>query len=125
MAFGVDDLVEGVLGGTAWGIGLTAVAAVVTIGGPRMKPVAKGAIKGYLVATQRAREWTAESTERLQDLYAEAKYEFESGLNGDATQDTEVSELGASEPAVQPARRGQAPPVTAPAGAPSTAGQPG
>ena len=87
MALGIDDLVEGVLGGTSWGVGIAAFAVVAMIGGPRAKPLAKQAIKGYLAATERVREMAAEATEQLQDLYAEAKYEYESQLQeGDSAE---------------------------------------
>lgn len=79
---GLDDIVDGVFGSSMLGgLGVTALAVAAVVGAPRAKPLAKKAIKGYLTATQRAREWTAESTEKLQDLYAEAKYEFETGLS--------------------------------------------
>ena len=82
---GVSDLVEGVLGGTSWGLGVVAVAAVAVVGGTRAKPLAKQAIKGYFAATERAREWVAEAGEQLQDLYAEAKYEYEAELSRSAS----------------------------------------
>ena len=75
---GVDDIVEGVVGSTFGVAGVITVAAVALIGGPRLKPIAKGAIVGYLAASQHVREWMAEANETVQDLYAEAKYEFES-----------------------------------------------
>jgi hypothetical protein len=74
----VDDVIEG----AAVGIGVIAVGAIAVFGGPRAKPYAKRAIKGYLTATQRAREAVAEAAERAQDLYAEARYEYEAELNG-------------------------------------------
>jgi Protein of unknown function (DUF5132) len=102
---GIDDIVDGVLGGTSWGVGALAIAAVAVVGAPRAKPLAKQAIKGYLAATERVREMAAEATEQIQDLYAEAKYEYESQLDG------ETAEAGASEAAAEPAprprRRGQ------------------
>lgn len=119
--FLVDDVVEGILGGTSWGVGVLAVGAAALVAGPRAKPLAKQAIKGYMAGTRRVREWGAEATERLQDLYAEAKYEYESELNqtmladGEADTPTEVdggAEAGASKarrrgspsrPAAQPA----------------------
>ena len=78
---GLDDLVEGVFGGTSWGVGALAIAAVAVVGAPRAKPLAKQAIKGYFAATERFREMAAEATEQLQDLYAEAKYEYQSQLS--------------------------------------------
>ncbi len=81
---GLDEVVDGIFGGSPWGLGLVAAAAVVAVAGPRAKPLAKGAIKGYLAATDRAREWVAEASEQMQDLYAEAKHEYESELSADA-----------------------------------------
>lgn len=80
----VGDAVEGVFGGSPLGIGLAVAAAV--IAGPRAKPLAKGAIKGYLIATERVRGWAAEASEQVQDIYAEAKYEYESELSVDGTE---------------------------------------
>lgn len=93
---GLDDLVEGVFGGVGWGVGLAAVAVAALVGGSRAKPLAKQAVKGYLAASQRVREWSAEATEQLQDIYAEAKYEYESG----------VTEEAPAEPEAAPRRRG-------------------
>jgi hypothetical protein len=107
---GLDDVVEGVLGGTSWGLGVTAVAIGAVVAAPRAKPLAKGAIKGYLAATQRVREWTAESTERLQDLYAEAKHEFEVGLDEGAEAEAEPAK-----PAGRSRRRAEAAPAEQPA----------
>ncbi len=100
---GLDDIVEGVLGGTSWGVGAIAIAAVAVVGAPRAKPLAKQAIKGYLAATERMREAAAEATEQLQDLYAEAKYEYDSQLNGDAAEH-EAGEA-AAEAAPRPRQR--------------------
>jgi hypothetical protein len=102
---GIDDIVEGVLGGTSWGVGAIAIAAVAVVGAPRAKPLAKQAIKGYLTATERVREMVAEATEQVQDLYAEAKYEYESQLGGEAAEH-EASEATA-ETAARPRRRSQ------------------
>lgn len=76
----IDGAVESVTG--AWGFGLVAVAAgayLLTRGG---KPTAKSAIKGWFAGRDRARELTAsarsslaEASERIQDLYAEARAE--------------------------------------------------
>jgi hypothetical protein len=77
--FGVDDIVEVTLGGP-WGLALVAGGAAAMIAGPRAKPLAKQAIKGYFAATQRVREVAGEAVEQVQDLYAEAKYEYQSEL---------------------------------------------
>ena len=101
---GIDDIVEGVLGGTSWGVGAIAIAAVAVVGAPRAKPLAKQAIKGYLAATERVREMAAEATEQIQDLYAEAKYEYESQLDGESTENGAAA--AAAEAAPRPRRRG-------------------
>ena len=49
---GLNDVVDGIFGGSPWGLGLVAVAAAVAVAGPRAKPVAKGAIKSYLATTE-------------------------------------------------------------------------
>jgi hypothetical protein len=88
---GIDDIVEGVVGSSTGVVGVAAVAAVALIGGPRLKPLAKGAIVGYLAASHKVREWVAESTESVQDLYAEAKYEFEAGGSNGHSDDVEAA----------------------------------
>ena len=100
---GFDDVVEGVLGGTSWGVGALAIAAVAVVGAPKAKPLAKQAIKGYLAATERVREMAAEATEQIQDLYAEAKYEYESQLDGDGAEDGTAE--AAAEAAPRPRKR--------------------
>jgi len=83
---GIDDVVDGVVGGTTWGLGVAMVAGAVLLVGKGGRPLAKRTIKGYLVLTERARELTAEATEQLQDIYAEARAEFEdsNGRSSDA-----------------------------------------
>ena len=78
---------EEALGGIASPLGIAVVAGIMLVGGPRAKPLAKSALKGYLVTTKRVREWVAGATEQVQDLYAEARYEYESELsNEDVTE---------------------------------------
>lgn len=118
--FGLDDIAEGILGGTSLGVGVAAVAVAAVVAGPRAKPLAKNAIKGYFVAaegvrggytaaSQRVREWTAESSERLQDLYAEAKYEYETGLTDRAATDTAAAAAAAPNAATDATTSGSAP----------------
>jgi hypothetical protein len=76
----LEDIVGSLFEGVGWGIGGAAVATALLIGGPRAKPLMKSAIKGYLSATSRIRSTAAEATETFQDLYAEAKHEYESQL---------------------------------------------
>src|SRR5262249_4492404 len=110
----VGEMVAGVLEDAAGlgtpGVALAALVGVVVVGGvPRARPLAKGAIRGYLTVKGRASEgfstarerasegvltarggaggagfiaregapaWLAEIREKLQDPYAEAKYEY-------------------------------------------------
>jgi hypothetical protein len=88
--FGVDDIVEGAVGGTLWGVALVAGGAAAAFASPRAKPIAKRAIVGYLALTERARTAVAEAVEQAQDLYAEAKYEYSSQLVHDQGEHIEV-----------------------------------
>ena len=106
--FGLDDVAgvaDDVLGGTPWGWGVAAVAAVALIGGRQAKPLAKGAIKGYFAVTRVTRQWAAEAGEQIQDLYAEARHEYESQASGEAA---DVPDLE-----TRPRRRTAATPSTA------------
>lgn len=64
--------------GLPLGIGL-AVAAISA--GPKIveagRPVMKSVIKGYLAVHTKMREMMAETGEKMQDVYAEAKHEFD------------------------------------------------
>jgi hypothetical protein len=80
---GIDDVVEG----AAFGIGAVAVGAMAIFGGPKAKPYAKRAMKGYMTVAHRAQEAAAEAAERVQDLYHEARHEYESELSGPAAVD--------------------------------------
>ena len=80
----IDGVVETVAGG--WGLGLVAVAAGAYLVARSGKPTAKTAIKGWFAGRDRARELTtsarsalAEASERIQDLYAEARAEARGG----------------------------------------------
>ncbi len=72
-----DDLFEAVGGsaGRIVGLGLALGAGVLI--GRGMRPVAKTAIRGFLAASDRVREYAAEAGESLEDLYHEAKSERE------------------------------------------------
>ncbi|HEX2923762.1 MAG TPA: DUF5132 domain-containing protein, partial [Chloroflexota bacterium] len=55
--------------GVGFVLGVSATLATVR----QIRPIVREAMKGYLVATERAREATAELGETIEDLYAEAK----------------------------------------------------
>jgi len=64
----------------SWPIGIGLVVLAVSAGPKLMKagrPFVKRVIKGYLAAQEMTKEKLAEGGERLQDLYAEAKHEYE------------------------------------------------
>ena len=71
----LDELLDTVAGtpGRILGVALALGAGVMI--GRGMRPVAKGAIKGYMSLADRLKEYTAEAGESLQDLYHEAKSE--------------------------------------------------
>jgi hypothetical protein len=76
----LDDLLETVGGtpGRILGIGLALGVGVLI--GRGMRPVAKGAMKGYMSLADRMKEYTAEARESLEDLYHEAKAEREQAV---------------------------------------------
>ncbi|MCL5266071.1 MAG: DUF5132 domain-containing protein [Chloroflexi bacterium] len=74
---GLDDVVEGVIGGTSWGLGLGIAAGALLLAARGGRPLMKGAVKGYLTLSEKVKEATAEVAEELQDVYAEAKAEYE------------------------------------------------
>jgi hypothetical protein len=81
MAF-FEDVVERLGGSAGLGIGVAAAVLAPTllpVLSRGLRPIAKGAIKGYLLMTTRARTAVADAGERLQDLYAEARSEVETG----------------------------------------------
>jgi hypothetical protein len=76
----LDDVLEAASGG--WGIGAALVLGVGLIAVRGGRPLAKGAIRGYLTAADSVRTaaetvqgWTASAVEQVQDLYAESKAE--------------------------------------------------
>jgi hypothetical protein len=81
----IGDLVDGVLEGTGWAAGVAIVLGVAAISSRRSSPLVKEVMKGYLTVSDRVKELVAEAGEQLQDLYAEAKSEYETGASPLAT----------------------------------------
>ncbi|MDP8922816.1 MAG: hypothetical protein M3O34_08065 [Chloroflexota bacterium] len=80
----LEDVVEGAVESLtgAWGLGLVAVAGGALLMSRAGRPTVKGAIRGWLAGRDKAAElgdqvrtFAAETGERIQDLYAEAKAE--------------------------------------------------
>ena len=64
----------------SWPVGIGLIMLAVSAGPKLMKagrPFVKRVIKGYLAAQEKTKETVAEGTERMQDLFAEAKHEYE------------------------------------------------
>ena len=100
MALG--DLLEG---GGGWGIGLGLVAGAAIVLGRQGRPLVKGAIVGVLSARDRAREFAAETAEQLQDLYEEARAEYQEGRS---TEEGILEVVEEDEPPPPPAPRPRA-----------------
>lgn len=90
----LEEIVGGLVESIGWGVGGVVIVGALLVGGPRAKPLAKGAIKGYLTATRRVREAAAEASESLQDIYAEAKHEYESQLRDEHVPAAEAEASG-------------------------------
>ena len=78
------DVIEGVAESATgvWGLGLMVVAGGVLLASGAGRPAAKGVLRGWFAARDKAvevgdqaRSLVAETGERIQDLYAEAKAE--------------------------------------------------
>ena len=72
----IDDIAAYGLPAALVGVGAVLVAPLVLpVVGSVARPVAKGAIKGYLALVDGTKEWFAEASEQWSDLVAEAKAE--------------------------------------------------
>ena len=98
--------------GLGWPLGIGLIVAAVSAG-PKMvrsgRPLIKRAIKGYLTLQTKGKEMFAESTEHLQDIYAEAKHEFDEEVHAmPAEQEQEAEPMKSEEKPAEggkPARR--------------------
>jgi hypothetical protein len=68
---------EMLLGGAAAGVGFVLGAGGALASSRRLRPLMKQAMKGYIVASDRAKEASALMAESLEDMYAEAKAEHQ------------------------------------------------
>lgn len=94
--------------GWGWPLGIGLVVAAVSAGPQIFKsgrPLMKRAIKTYLLVQERAREMFAETGERMQDIYAEAKHEYEQEAQAMSAEAHEQPEAEMAAEGGKPARR--------------------
>ncbi len=84
----LPEAAELLIGESPVALGIAAVAVVAFVGTRAAKPLAKRAIVGYLAASDRAAELVARAGEQVQDLYAEARHEYEAERNDTAAATT-------------------------------------
>ena len=75
----VEEVGERMGIGAGWVIGI-AIATVALLGpslGKGLRPATKRALRGFMAARDRAKETLAETSERLQDVYEEARLEYD------------------------------------------------
>jgi hypothetical protein len=94
----MDEFLESLGGGAAWGAGFGIAGLLVTGFGRGLRPIAKSVVKGSLVVGDWVREVTQESRESLRGVYEEAKTERQ--------QSAEAAEARERQPAAEPARTG-------------------
>jgi hypothetical protein len=71
----LEELVEGLTGGAAWGVGFGLAMRLLGGLGQGLRPAVKNAVRGGIVAQDWLRSATAEARETLQDIYEEARAE--------------------------------------------------
>jgi hypothetical protein len=99
----LSDLLEG-NGGWGIGVGLLAGAAIVL--SKQGRPLAKSALVGYFTLTDRARVLAAEASEQFQDLFAEARAEYQDRTSAD--EEIEIVDVVEDEPPPPPPKRARA-----------------
>lgn len=89
----LEDVVEFVTPNALVAVGVILLSPfVLPVIGAGLRPVAKGAIKGYLTAQDKVREYIATSGEGLSDLVAEAKAEHAAAVAAASGAVTEVTQ---------------------------------
>src|SRR5260221_4746233 len=75
MALG--DMLEG---GGGWGLGVGLAAGAAIVLARRGRPLLKGALVGYFTLSDQLKTLAAETSEQIQDLYEEARTEYQDAL---------------------------------------------
>ena len=99
----LSDLLEG-NGGWGLGAGLAAGAALLLT--KQGRPLAKGALVGYFTLADRLKTLAAETSEQVQDLYAEAKGEYQDRVTAD--EEIEIVDVVEEDAPPPPPRRPRA-----------------
>lgn len=99
----LSDLLEGNGG---WGIGAGLVAGAAILLSKQGRPLAKGALVGYFTLSDRLKTLAAETSEQVQDLYAEAKAEYRDRVTAD--EEIEIVDVVEEEAPPPPPRRPRA-----------------
>jgi hypothetical protein len=97
------DLFEGT---TGWGLGVGLLAGAAIVLSKQGRPLAKGALVGYFTLSDRVRSLAAETGERVQDLYEEARAEYQDQLS--AGEEVEIVDVVEDEPPPPPPKRPRA-----------------
>lgn len=99
----LSDLLEG-NGGWGLGAGLAAGAALLLT--KQGRPLAKTALVGYFTLADRLKTLAAETSEHVQDLYAEARAEYEDRVTAD--EEIEIVDVVEEDAPPPPLRRPRA-----------------
>jgi hypothetical protein len=97
MALG--DLLES---GGGWGLGVGLVAGAAVVLAKRGRPALKSALVGYFALSDRVKILAAETSEQMQDLYEEAKAEYQDTLT--AEDEVEIVDVEDEPPPPPPKR---------------------
>jgi hypothetical protein len=77
----LEEIARRAVSGVAWGLAMTLVLRVTQSrdGITALRPLAKTAIKGAVIATEKLREVATEARETLEDIYAETRADQNNG----------------------------------------------
>jgi hypothetical protein len=73
----VEEFFNAVTGGAIWGVGFGLALGAVRASSGSLRPIAKTAIVGVVGVSDWLRSATAETRERLEDMYQEARAEMD------------------------------------------------
>lgn len=99
----LSDLIEG---NGSWGLGVGLLAGAAIVLSKRGRPLVKSALVGYLTVADRAKALAAETAEQMQDLYAEARAEYQDRIAAD--EEIEIVDVVEDEPPPPPPKRPRA-----------------